>query len=760
MSVGTAFAQYQDQGAAPPPPPNATVQQDENGPPPPPDATMQQDNSGQPAQPLNPPGRVARVQYMSGQVSTQPGGVNDWIAASTNRPLTTSDRIWTDKDSRAELNVGDGFIRMNSETSLTLTNVADNTVQLELDQGTLDITVRHLEQGEVYEVDTPNYAFTVMKPGVYRFDVFPNEDQSWVTVRSGYGEATGNGPAVKVKSGEEMRFRNGNSLQYTAENAPAPDGFEEWARVRDKQLDGSLSARYVSPGVIGYQDLDNNGTWSETPDYGPVWTPTAVPVGWAPYRYGNWAFIAPWGWTWVDAAPWGFAPFHYGRWVTWGGAWAWAPGPLGYWNPYYAPALVGWIGGPGFGIGFGWGGGWGGFGLGFGWYPLGWGVPFYPHYCGWGGGGWYRGGGFVTAGYFRNVNITNTHITNIGTASHNYFNNNFAGVHNTGAMMHNGVTSASRAAFTSGAAVNKVGGAVPASALKNAHMMNTANVSPTRSSVLGGQTPRTTGVPRTTASRSVVTRATPPSHQSGFAGTQSASARGNATASSRGAAENARNNPSNTGAAARSSAAGKRPETARASAAGNSAGSNNIPRPSSAGGSLSAAQSHSVPRPPASNDNFARPNGNAASAANNRYGAGNSSAARSSSSTYARTSPQTSSRGAAPARSASVPRPPTGYSYHAAPTYSASANYGAGRGASGGYYGSSNSRSAYGSMTGRSSYGYGGSSAARGYGSGSRPSYSARSSGGGYGSSRGYSGGGHSSGGGGGHGGGGGGHGR
>ncbi len=75
----------------------------------------------------------------------------------------------------------------------------------------------------------------------------------------------------------------------------------------------------------------------------------------------------------MDDAPWGFAPFHYGRWVDWNGGWGWAPGPLGYWNPYYAPALVGWIGGGGFGVGFGWGGGWG-FGVGFGWFPLGWGA--------------------------------------------------------------------------------------------------------------------------------------------------------------------------------------------------------------------------------------------------------------------------------------------------------------------------------------------------------------------------------------------------
>ena len=173
----------------------------------------------------DPPGRVARVQYMSGEVSMQPGGVNDWVAASMNRPLTTADRVWTDKNSRAELNVGDGFIRMNSETSLTLSNVSDSTVQLELDQGVLEVTVRHLEKGEIYEVDTPNLAFTVMKTGVYRFDVHPNEDQTWVTVSSGYGEATGKGTAVRVNSGQQVRFSGGNSLQHAAYGAPATRWF-------------------------------------------------------------------------------------------------------------------------------------------------------------------------------------------------------------------------------------------------------------------------------------------------------------------------------------------------------------------------------------------------------------------------------------------------------------------------------------------------------------------------------------------------------
>ena len=197
--------------------------------------------------------------------------------------------------------------------------------------------------------------------------------------------------------------------------------------------------------------------------------PTSVAPGWAPYRYGHWAWIAPWGWTWVDDASWGFAPFHYGRWVDWNGGWGWAPGPLGYWNPYYAPALVGWIGGPGFGIGFGFGGGWG-IGVNFGWFPLGWGEPFYPRYCGWGRGGWGWGrpgwrGGYVSNTYVRNVNITNTHINNINNVTNNYRSNNLSATHYAFQNKAGAVTAAPKSAFTSGAAINKVGAVVPKSAM-------------------------------------------------------------------------------------------------------------------------------------------------------------------------------------------------------------------------------------------------------------------------------------------------------
>ncbi len=446
------------------------------------------DRSNQP----DPPGRAARLQYMSGSVSVQPRGTEDWVAGGLNRPLTISDNVWTDKESRAELNVGTGIFRMGDETSLTLTNVNNNTVQVELHQGTLDLHVRHLFGGEVYEIDTPNLAFTIQKSGDYRIDVDPNADATVVTVRKGEGDATGQGPAVRVHSNQQVRFTDENSLTHTVAEAPPYDGFDGWCATRDKRADTSLSARYVAPGTVGYEDLDDNGVWREIPPYGPVWVPSSVGPGWAPYQYGHWIWVEPWGWTWVDDASWGYAPFHYGRWVYTGGNWGWTPGPI-YVRPVYAPALVTWFGGPGWGVNIGFGAGGG-----FGWCALGWGEPFFP---------WY-GGGF---GYFRGVNISNTRIVNIN----NYWGhapNRFGagGFHYANMRAPGGITTAPMRTFQNGAPIRGTAIRVSGRELANAPM-GRPGIAPTRNAMLGpnaGQ--RAAAPPARSGMRPVVSRMTPP----------------------------------------------------------------------------------------------------------------------------------------------------------------------------------------------------------------------------------------------------------
>src|SRR6516225_4991334 len=176
----------------------------------------------------DPPGRAVRLKYISGAVSIQPGGVNDWVAAVVNRPLTTADRVWTDQQARAELHLGSAALRMNAETSLTLTDVSDDIVQIELDQGTLNLHIRHLFGGETYEIDTPNQAFTILKAGDYRFDVDPSADTTSITVWHGEGEANGQGPGVKLKSGHQATFTGGTSMQHEIASAPGLDGFDDW----------------------------------------------------------------------------------------------------------------------------------------------------------------------------------------------------------------------------------------------------------------------------------------------------------------------------------------------------------------------------------------------------------------------------------------------------------------------------------------------------------------------------------------------------
>jgi hypothetical protein len=546
--------------------------------PPPPAGQPMPSTSGQQT---DPPGRVAGLGYMTGSVSVQPQGTGDWVQGALNRPLTIGDNVWADKDSRAELNLGTGVMRISSETSLTLTNVTNDAVQVQLHQGTLNVHVRKLYSGEVYEIDTPNQAFTITKSGEYRFDVDPNGDTTLVTVWKGEGEATGQSPAVRVHEGQQARFSNGNSLTHQISDAPAPDGFDDWCKVRDKREDNSISARYVAPGVVGAGDLDEYGAWRQTPDYGPVWIPSTVAPGWAPYSDGQWIYQSPWGWTWVDAAPWGFAPFHYGRWVSFGGYWGWAPGP--YWaRPWYAPAMVAWFGGPHFGIGFGFG-----FGGGFGWCPLGFGEPFFP---------WYGAG----RGYFRNVNISNTRITNINNVTNNYYNNRnaggFYGRNGVGMPRYattGGLTAVSRNTLEHGLSVRGNAARISPSAVRglSSASIGRPDASPTRASVLGSKAGQPAARPSAgVTSRPTVSRMTPPASASRPTASQNVGAAHNTAPPSAGRAPEGASN-----------SARSMPQPAGRS----------VPRPPQSGGSLSAGSAtrsgtlgtsspmaRSVPRPP------------------------------------------------------------------------------------------------------------------------------------------------------------------
>jgi uncharacterized membrane protein YgcG len=432
----------------------------------------------------DPPTRVARISYLDGSVSLQPGGAGDWGAAARNRPMTVGDKIWTDKDSRAELQTGVVSIHLGSMTALSFLNLDQTITQMRLAEGSVNFRVKEIREGDTYEVDSPNVVFTITQAGAFRIDVNENGDNTGITVIRGAGQVTASGKTYDLQPGQRAIFNGTDDVQSTiVPQAPPPDGLDKWADDRDLGEQNSVSQRYVPQDMPGTQDLDNNGTWSQDGDNGPVWYPSDVPPDWAPYSNGYWSYVGPWGWTWVDYAPWGFAPFHYGRWGYIGSRWGWYPGPI-YGPAIYGPAFVGFLGG-GFGFGFG-------VGFGVGWFPLGFGEPFHP---------WFRcGDRFV-----ERINVRNTFIRNVNVV-HTTNNFNYAYAHNTRA-----VTATSRSGFTSGQAVNRSGVHFNESTLRNAKVTNNLGVSPTRQSAFGAVNARgnVSRPPSAVENRSVMARTTP-----------------------------------------------------------------------------------------------------------------------------------------------------------------------------------------------------------------------------------------------------------
>src|SRR5579863_10010434 len=456
----------------------------------------------------DPPGRAARLNYIAGPVSFQPAGVTDWVDATINRPLTTGDNLWVGDGARAELHVGSTALRLNSGTAFQFLNLNDQIMQISVSEGTLTVRLPYLGEGQNVEVDTPNMAFTLLRTGEYRIDANSSSQTTTVSVIRGQGEVTGGGQAFAVPPGQQAVISGDQQITYNVQGLPGPDDWDNWNLARDRREDHAVSARYVSPEVTGYEDLDDYGRWSEQPGYGQVWMPSGVGPGWAPYHDGHWAWIAPWGWTWVDDEPWGFAPFHYGRWAFFGGGWGWCPGPIAI-APMYAPALVGWIGGGGGGFSFGVG-----IGVGVGWFPLGYGEPFIPGYR-------------VSPGYFNRVNVSNTVINrnvNITNVYNNTYINNrqVTNINYVNRNVNGAVTAVPQSAFVGGRSVAQSAIAVPRGQLASARIGASPGFAPQTASVLGGRAATSYRPPASVVNRAVVARTPPPAAPVPFARQQAA----------------------------------------------------------------------------------------------------------------------------------------------------------------------------------------------------------------------------------------------
>ncbi|MGH9596321.1 MAG: DUF6600 domain-containing protein, partial [Edaphobacter sp.] len=376
----------------------------------------------------DPPNRVARVSVIQGNVSLEPNGVETFSQAEINYPLTNGDRIYVDNSSYGELQTSGLAVRLGNGADVTLSSLTDYIAQFGLAQGSIRVRTRSLGsfngQRRTIEIDTPNGAILVDRAGDVRIDSFPQDDTTVVTVSSGTVEVTGQNLDEQLGPNQSLRLSGSNPVYADQVRLLPPDGLDQFDQDRERRYEQfiSYSNQYVSPDMIGASDLDGYGDWQpanqDNQGYGAVWYPRGVAAGWTPYSNGHWAWVAPWGWTWVEAEPWGFAPFHYGRWANFGGRWGWVPGPPASAfgvevRPIYSPALVAFVGGGGGGISISIGGG-GGIAA---WFPLGPREVYHP---------WYH----ASSTYVNRVNVTNIYNTNI-TEIHNTYINKTVNVYNT-----------------------------------------------------------------------------------------------------------------------------------------------------------------------------------------------------------------------------------------------------------------------------------------------------------------------------------------
>ena len=295
----------------------------------------------------DPPGRVARLSFVEGEVSFAPeraGKDDNWASAKTNWPITQGNRLYAATNARAEIHIGASALRISEETGVDFTRLDDDRIEAYIERGSIALTLRNWDRDDLLTIATPTSSITLNGNGRYRIDV--DTDAVNVLVRQGEAQIQNGRSKFNLIASQRAEI-SGNDVHISRDDSE--DNFDRWAAERDSRQNVAASARYVAPTTPGVYELDQYGQWHDSGEFGPVWRPNNVADDWAPYRYGRWDWISPWGWTWIDDAPWGFAPSHYGRWVYVDRYWAWHPGRFVA-RPVYAPALVSFIGGPGFSV--------------------------------------------------------------------------------------------------------------------------------------------------------------------------------------------------------------------------------------------------------------------------------------------------------------------------------------------------------------------------------------------------------------------------
>src|SRR5579884_2277078 len=321
-----------------------------------------------------PPTQVGRVSFVSGKVGFETAGA--WIPAAVNFPIAERQALRTEGDARAELRIGAMTVMLSGDTEVEIARLDGTVAELVVPHGRVGVELRVLPKDRSVEFDIPRGGIWLVDAGRYDIEAGAAGQPARVAAFSGKARVVAGPRETELGASEAVTLAGTDSAVATA--AAAPDAFVEWCRTRGSDEAQLAAPLHVSRDMAGYDALDANGAWETTADYGAVWYPNLPAAEWAPFRFGHWVRLEPWGWTWIDDRPWAFAVSHYGRWVHTPGAdgqparWGWVPGKFVA-EPAFVPAVVAFLGTDGVGLSYA-----DGYGPAMAWFPLAPGEVYWP----------------------------------------------------------------------------------------------------------------------------------------------------------------------------------------------------------------------------------------------------------------------------------------------------------------------------------------------------------------------------------------------
>lgn len=202
------------------------------------------------AQP-GPQGQIARLNQQQGTVSIAPAGQDRWQAARQGSTLSVGDRVWTDRNARAEFYIGPVALRLGSQTQVEFSGLDGNFVDITTTQGELQLRVRDGLAGQRLKIHTGNLQAVITAPGEYRFAADTATSTTWVAVASGRLTLYGRNGASQLLTDRQQTTVSGRDLAVVQTQRVQNAGFDAWVAERDRNEDRSSgTARFEPPGLL------------------------------------------------------------------------------------------------------------------------------------------------------------------------------------------------------------------------------------------------------------------------------------------------------------------------------------------------------------------------------------------------------------------------------------------------------------------------------------------------------------------------------